>query len=282
MAAELVVLENYTLPENCSSVFDPSVEVDPSLRKVVDVGWCASDLDAEPSTPVDSAQACWDACVEQFDGVVAVDYYPESGGCFCQDACDCVQESLRSELVVLADFELPDVCGASPAPTAATYYYGNDPRPDSTRCVDSATWFAENDTAKDCVWVNRDLRRCAQAASDRAQWAFEACRKSCGSCSFECDDASPDSESWHLASRPEKDCESGGFTRRDTPRRFLGRGLRRSLSAPRRRRHQSLARVPIRLPHVRLRRRRLQRRRLVAEPGEYSRRPPGLRLGLAR
>jgi len=145
--SELAVVAGFELPAGCSDSddVDDADTLDPSLRLEADVGWCNSDLNMEPSVAVTSAQTCWTACQDEYDSVVAIDYYPSQDICYCQDSCPCLFEADDVELVVEADFTLPDLCSDEDDEGSG----GNSNS--STNCEDNATWFAFGDPTLNCA-----------------------------------------------------------------------------------------------------------------------------------
>ena len=57
------------------------------------VGWCGG-LDLAIVGTISSLNECYEACVDEYGvaWVVAVDYWSNSNSCYCQDACDCMED----------------------------------------------------------------------------------------------------------------------------------------------------------------------------------------------
>lgn len=203
-SVELVVYNDFALPEACSDMVEDDETVDETLEVYSGVGWCSSDLDEQLSAVVGSPQACWDECTSLYgeDVIVAVDFYEDAGTCYCQDACQCIFDSDDAQLVVRAGFVLPPTnCEDG----SDDYSYSDDNS--TTSCNDSATWYTQDDPAKDCRWVGRrKATRCDDIGVDNT-WAFEACRDSCDACTRPCRGTFPDSSTWRLQSDSTKDCE---------------------------------------------------------------------------
>lgn len=229
---QLVVNKSFHVPDPCEP------ELDPTLRLVDEPGWCKSGLNESPSTTVNSAQGCWDACRSDFGSIVAVHSFP-NGSCFCQDACDCFFRTNHTDLqlVVNQSFQLPSECdsdGYPPSPGMTgdddTGFYNStdflnvsddfNPYDDfndaddfdvnATDCIDSELWFADDDPSIDCAWVATNVSLCGLQGNGTR--GFEACRKSCDSCLTQCNATQPDSPTWHLATVPSKDCKFSTYS----------------------------------------------------------------------
>jgi len=86
-------------------------------------GWCYSSLDMKsPSKKTDSAEDCWLDCLwkhvndEWNDAnLVAIDWYPDSKKCWCQDACKYLHETNKDVVVIVRDEALhsgaKEACG---------------------------------------------------------------------------------------------------------------------------------------------------------------------------
>lgn len=78
-------------------------------------GWCGGGVDycteamADPSAP-GTRDACWDMCAGLLgSALVAADWYPHTGECCCQDACECVEDVGEiGENLVRKGFDYPD------------------------------------------------------------------------------------------------------------------------------------------------------------------------------
>ena len=57
-----------------------------------DAGWCFSELNFQLADAVETPELCYAQCLYLYgDDLVAIDWYDES--CYCQDACQCMEES---------------------------------------------------------------------------------------------------------------------------------------------------------------------------------------------
>jgi len=75
-------------------------------------GWCKSDLN-QRLYDTGSAENCWASCLSQYGAnLVALDYFPEDDGCFCQDACPCTVSTLGEPgfLLIRAGSTVPSAC----------------------------------------------------------------------------------------------------------------------------------------------------------------------------
>ena len=90
-----------------------------TLTEWTERGWCSSGLDEHPSTgeTTISAEACWSACQEEHgDALVAIDWEAGDEECYCQDACECMEDVDETTHVVITRddiTELPAVCTSS-------------------------------------------------------------------------------------------------------------------------------------------------------------------------
>ena len=62
-------------------------------------GWCFSELDFEIEGAVATPELCWETCLDNYgDDLVAIDWY--EGWCYCQDDCQCMEDTDLEEEVV--------------------------------------------------------------------------------------------------------------------------------------------------------------------------------------
>jgi len=109
---------------------------------------------------------------------------------------------------------------ASPTSTptgSPTPYPSSHPTPSAT-CVDDSSWYKDDSTAKDCVWVGKKKNKRCSKRSNSANGmipASSACKASCNTCftpttfptimPTPCGDS--DSTTWHKWGNPNKDCD---------------------------------------------------------------------------
>ena len=78
-------------------------------------GWCGGGIDYELGYTY-SALECWGACASKFNStLVAIDWAADFGECYCQDACECMEDvgDDNITLIVTKGFSLPNECNAT-------------------------------------------------------------------------------------------------------------------------------------------------------------------------
>ena len=72
------------------------------------VGWCAGGVD-EYAGDFSSAVECFEACIAEYGGELhAIDWWEDDGSCYCQDACDCMEEvgEMAAYLVTVSSLQV--------------------------------------------------------------------------------------------------------------------------------------------------------------------------------
>jgi len=97
-------------------------------------GWCLSNLDYEISRDqegISNQFECWFACEEHMEAdpsygdLVAIDWYPTSNACYCQDDCLCrAEENDDTYMLVKEETELASVC--KPSDMAFSFEFSYD------------------------------------------------------------------------------------------------------------------------------------------------------------
>merc|ERR1711935_769446 len=117
-------------------------------------------------------------------------------------------------------------------PTDGTPYPSSHPTPSAT-CVDDSSWYKDDSTAKDCVWVGKKKnKRCSKRSNSTNGMvpASSACKASCNTCftptTFPTLMPTPcgesDSTIWHKKGNPNKDCN--WVSKRPRKRCYFGSG----------------------------------------------------------
>lgn len=103
------------------------------------------------------------------------------------------------------------------SPVIGTPYPSSHPTPSAT-CVDDSSWYKDDSTEKDCVWVGeKKNKRCSKLSNSANGMipASSACKASCNTCftptTFPTLMPTPcgesDSTTWHKWNNPNKNCE---------------------------------------------------------------------------
>ena len=78
-------------------------------------GWCYSDMN-EPTGCAPSPGHCWELCIcEIGDELVAIDWEADTGDCWCQDDCECLEDEGEDDVFLITRDSvvpaLPHICG---------------------------------------------------------------------------------------------------------------------------------------------------------------------------
>ena len=85
---------------------------DETVARSHSAGWCHSDLDDHVGCTA-SPGDCWEMCSDDYDDLVAIDWLKDGGSCYCQTACECMNDVGDSStyLITRTDTTLPQECG---------------------------------------------------------------------------------------------------------------------------------------------------------------------------